>query len=146
MAGRPKSRKGNYERITLEVRKDILARMDALSSSRRAFVEQALLERISHMAETQQLVNFVIGFRGLETSIAEFFMENEWYNTPSEELPPNTQWEHVSVASEADMNAYIAAQNRYLEAAWTPNQTAEREENSRIMAEAQAEMGRLRKN
>ena len=99
------------------------------------------------MAETQQLINFVIGIRGMETSIAEFFTEEEWNDLSNEDMPANTQWDHVSVASEADMDAYIAAQNRYLEADWTPNQSPEeREENGRIMAEAQAEMGRLRKN
>lgn len=42
------------------------------------------------------------------------------------------------------MNAFIDAKNRWLEACWSPNQSPdEREDNGRIIAEAEAEMKRL---
>lgn len=42
--GRPKERTGNYERITLEIRKDLLQKMDRLRGkrSRREYVETLL--------------------------------------------------------------------------------------------------------
>lgn len=90
-------------------------------------------------------VKFVIGTRGLETSVDEVYTEEEWYNT--DDLPSNTNWEHVEVEDDQAMSAYIAAQNRFLHAAWTPNQDYEaREENAQIMEKAQQEMKRLRKN
>lgn len=40
--GRPKGRDGDYERITLEVRSDLLKRIDASGKSRREYIEEAL--------------------------------------------------------------------------------------------------------
>jgi uncharacterized protein (DUF4415 family) len=40
--GRPKGRKGEYERITLEIRKDLLAKIDASGKSRREYIEKLL--------------------------------------------------------------------------------------------------------
>ena len=42
--GRPKERQGDYEAISLEVRKDLLAKIDASGKSRREYIE-ALLEQ-----------------------------------------------------------------------------------------------------
>ena len=42
--GRPKERRGDYEAISLEVRKDLLAKIDASGKSRREYIEE-LLER-----------------------------------------------------------------------------------------------------
>jgi hypothetical protein len=39
MAGRPKSREGKYERITLEVASDVLAFIDRQPDSRRGYIE-----------------------------------------------------------------------------------------------------------
>src|SRR5258708_7519527 len=44
--GRPKERSGNYERITLEIRKDFLAMIDAQQQSRREYIERALEQYI----------------------------------------------------------------------------------------------------
>jgi len=41
--GRPVERKGSYRRITLEIREDLLAKIDASGKSRREYIE-ALLE------------------------------------------------------------------------------------------------------
>lgn len=40
--GRPVGRKGEYQRITLEIRKDLLAKMDTSSKSRREYIEELL--------------------------------------------------------------------------------------------------------
>lgn len=44
MAGRPKSREGRYERITLEVREDLLGWLDEQEESRREVIEEALID------------------------------------------------------------------------------------------------------
>lgn len=89
-------------------------------------------------------MRFVIGMRGLETSVDTVMTEDQFW--ANDDLPPNMQWEHVEVESEEDKNKYVAARERYLEAAWTPNQSAEdRKDNAVIMREAEAEMERLRK-
>lgn len=77
------------------------------------------------MATTADTIKFVIGTHGLNTSIDEFYTWEEWTAASNEDLPANTSWDIVEVASEDDMNAFLAAKNRYLEAAWTPNQTPE---------------------
>lgn len=82
-------------------------------------------------------LTFVIGTSGLETRIDTI------YNTKKEffaddEPPANLTWEHVTVADEAAREQWISAKNDWLAAAWTPNQESdEREENARIMAEAE---------
>jgi hypothetical protein len=38
--GRPVERHGDYQRITLEIRKDLLAKIDASGKSRREYIEQ----------------------------------------------------------------------------------------------------------
>ena len=42
--GRPKARQGTYERITLEVRSDLLDKIDKSGKSRREFIEELLLQ------------------------------------------------------------------------------------------------------
>jgi hypothetical protein len=42
-AGRPKKREGNYERITLEVREDVLKFVDKQPASRRELIERSLV-------------------------------------------------------------------------------------------------------
>lgn len=103
------------------------------------------LTNVNTKEKIEMTVKFVLGFAsGLNTSIDEVLTETEFWK---QELPANTSWNHVEVASLADKYTYISAQNRYLAAAWTPNQNAEeREENGVIMAEAEAEMKRLRIN
>lgn len=44
-SGRPKERQGDYEAISLEVRKDLLAKIDASGKSRREYIE-GLLESL----------------------------------------------------------------------------------------------------
>lgn len=43
--GRPVEREGSYRRITLEIREDLLARIDASGVSRREFIERLLVEK-----------------------------------------------------------------------------------------------------
>lgn len=44
MAGRPKSREGKYERISLEVRENLLSWLDEQQESRREIIEEALFD------------------------------------------------------------------------------------------------------
>ena len=86
-------------------------------------------------------VPFVIGTSGLNTSIDEYYLESDWQKA---DLPPNMNWEHVTVASYADKNAWLAAKNAWLEAAWTPNQSdGDRRENAQIMRDAEKRMTEL---
>lgn len=87
-------------------------------------------------------VTFVIGLSGLNTSIEEVYTQEEW--AMDNDLPPNMQWEHITVATEEDATKWRRAKNRWLSAAWTANQTRdERIENAQIMREAEAEMASL---
>lgn len=45
MAGRPKAREGRYERISLEVREDLLEWLDSHAASRRELIEEALIAK-----------------------------------------------------------------------------------------------------
>ena len=94
------------------------------------------------MTQQTQTLTFVVGEMGLDTrlstiydTVAEFYQDDP---------PPNHSWTHVTVRNEADREAWIAAKNRWLAAAWTSNQSREdRAENARIEREAEAEMARL---
>ena len=92
--------------------------------------------------QTTATLTFVVGEMGLDTRLSTIYdTEAEFFQ---DDPPANHSWTHVTVASEADREAWIAAKNRWLAAAWTPNQTREeREENARIEREAEAEMSRL---
>jgi len=82
------------------------------------------------MAINQEAITFYVGIEGLNTSVQYVYTLEEWHDT---DLPANVQWECVTVANEADKAAYIEAYNRYLCAAWTPNQTRDdREENAMV--------------
>ena len=81
------------------------------------------------------MITFHVGTRGLEERLDQslVYTDKEFY---SEELPPNVSWETVTVASKRDMGKWLSAKNKWLSAAWTPNQSPdEREENSLIMQE-----------
>ncbi len=41
-AGRPRTRQGDYETVTVDIRKDLLERMDASNQSRREYIEERL--------------------------------------------------------------------------------------------------------
>lgn len=87
---------------------------------------------------------FYYATHGLDAGIYDFMTEQEWNTTPDDQFPANVNWHRVEVANQEDVETYINAQNRYLRAAWTPNQDFdEREENSRIMKEAGQIMSRL---
>lgn len=47
-AGRPKSRSGAYERVTLEMRSDLLAFVDRQKVSRREFIESLIKKEMEH--------------------------------------------------------------------------------------------------
>jgi hypothetical protein len=96
----------------------------------------------AEVASPYEVFRFVVGTRGLETSIAEYMAEEEFWECS--DLPPNISWEHIAVRTPEDAQAWIAAKNAYLCAAWTPNQDEEeRAANKIIMHEALAEMGGL---
>jgi hypothetical protein len=102
------------------------------------------LDLVLSSSDVKKPVKFVIGMRGLNVEIDEFYTFEEFFST---NVPPNTSWDVVEVENEDDVEAFIAAKNRYLRAAWTTNQTEkDRKENGRIMVKAEAEMARLRKN
>lgn len=84
---------------------------------------------------------FVIGTTGLNTSIDEIMTEETFWKS---DLPANTQWTHVTVASEEDANKWIDAKNAWLTAAWTPNQSYEEmSKNKKIMSQAEETMTAL---
>lgn len=86
------------------------------------------------MGATVHPCQFVIGTRGLNTSIDDFYWEEDWQN--ADDLPPNTTWEHVTVRRPSDVDKWLDAKNRWLSAAWTPNQSPdERDENAVVMQE-----------
>lgn len=87
------------------------------------------------------MYKFVIGTTGLNTSIDEVMTEQAFWNS---ELPPNRQWQHVTVARESDADSWLKAKNQWLTAAWTPNQSYEEmSENKKIMRQAEAAMASL---
>jgi hypothetical protein len=59
MAGRPKSREGRYERITLEVREDLLGWLDDLQESRREVIEEALID-LKAKKETEKMATITV--------------------------------------------------------------------------------------
>lgn len=84
------------------------------------------------------MYKFVIGTSGLNTSIDEIMTEEAFWDS---EPPPNTQWQHVTVASKEDANKWIDAKNAWLSAAWEPNQSYEQmSENRKIMRQAEETM------
>jgi len=89
------------------------------------------------------MITFHVGTRGLESQLDQslIYTDKEFY---SEELPANVSWKHVTVRNHADMDKWLDAKNRWLSAAWTPNQSPdEREENSQIMEEQMRIMASL---
>jgi len=100
-----------------------------------------VLSAFQLMGATILPCDFVIGIQGLETSIETFFWEYEWQIA---DLPANMSWEHVKVRYPGDVQKWIEARNRYLSAAWTPNQDdEERAENAQIMRDAEKMMSAL---
>lgn len=51
--GRPKERKGDYERITLEVRKDVLKFIDDQPAYRREVIEKAMVKEMNENLKAQ---------------------------------------------------------------------------------------------
>lgn len=45
--GRPKERDGKYERITLEIASDLLAKIDASGKSRREYIEESVRQFVA---------------------------------------------------------------------------------------------------
>lgn len=90
------------------------------------------------------MYRFVVGTNGLNTSVDEFMTEEKYWSSELGVLPPNTQWQHVTVASEEDADAWLEAKNAWLAAAWEPNQSDDdRTENAVIMREAEQRMAAL---
>jgi hypothetical protein len=90
------------------------------------------------------MITFYVGMTGLNIRIDEFMTEDEWKNMPAEDFPANVTWESATVADEQAMNRWIAAKNKWLCAAWTPNQSYEdQQDNIIVMREAAAEMDSL---
>jgi hypothetical protein len=97
------------------------------------------------MMNTTQTVSFHVGtHKQFQQDPLIVMSEQEFTNTSPEDFPANYNWQHVTVASEEDKAAWIAARQVWLDAVWTPNQTSEeRAENAQIMRECEAEMERL---
>ncbi len=90
------------------------------------------------------MVTFYVGMTGLDIRIDEFMTQDEWDNTPADDFPSNVNWESATVTDKQAMNQWIAAKNRWLCAAWTPNQSYDdQQDNIAVMREAAAEMDRL---
>lgn len=90
------------------------------------------------------MVTYHVGIQGLEERLDSslIYIDQEFYS--EDNLPANVNWQEVTVASEQDMDKWIEAKNRWLSAAWTPNQSPdEREENSLIMREQMVIMSSL---
>ncbi len=121
----------------------LVAQADNRQLSANAATARALaLQSVPTVTSKPEMFRFVVGTRSMETAIAEQFTLQEW--DACDDLPPNMSWEHITTRTEEDAHAWIAAKNRYLCAAWTPNQDEEeRAENKIIMNEALAEMVRL---
>lgn len=87
---------------------------------------------------------------GCPTQIAEVFTEEEFF---SGEPPANRIRECITVADQEAIDRWLAAKNRWLAAAWEPNQydnhhgevdpSAVLAENARIRQEAEEEMESL---
>lgn len=94
--------------------------------------------------EVDKPIKFWVGEKGLETRIAEVLSNEEFNSRDPNDFEPNMHWYDVTVASQADKEAWVKTQDLILAYKWTPNQSrAEQTEGAAKIKELEAKLKEL---